>query len=1059
VTAARPLAVVPDKAAPPPLPDGARRVPGSAGWAYRPGRGIWRLPSSADQWELVLSWCPYVVDAVRYPAQDGRTIATAYKVTIRDQTEVVSAGDLLRGTAWPRFHNAHGFTGRQISDVLVNIVTAQASGKPDIIGYPCFDNDGRLRLPPTEYLPDGYTNGEGSKLAALRALVAAVAPYPVAALQMGLSALAPWIGPLELQPFTLHTVGDSTVGKSTGLYAAAALWWVAYRRVAPPWAGTKIGIPGSFRDLGALPAFRDELGTAGLGPADRAVLFTNIMEGCRRIARTRDDLARPSASWASACLSTGNISAVPASHASAGTPKGVIEVHADGARPVIPPEAKARVRRVTNAREMAGAWVPYAARLPLERVRHDVERADKDLGGQDADGLAWHMARAMSVAVAGARILAELTGVAELAASAELAARQVIADTEDRLAEIGADHGARLAETVAELVDAYPSAFGLGEASGRIEQIGFLAQTQDGAELVCIYRNRHADIARRAEVEDVTSALRQLRDSGQIVTSAGQGLKYRARRAGRLVSVIAYNLNVETGQNTKNTQNNAGQGPNSCSDQAPDSSEHRSEQAPEPASEPGWGPDTVGAEMNGERAPLADVSPPAAGPVATGSGPLTVRIAGKVHPAVKCPGCDQLGPVSLAVNGYHVGCAPDDPDAPVSAGEPLPGMAELAEPPSASARTTSPDPTGPEPESAEPARRKVTDLTAADELEIFARSVRKPELYPEASDEDVSAALAIFHEVTGGGRYVSFAGQTGQALFARQLARFPSMVAPTPVESTRAREVWKSGMQTRANFVTRGLRVRPGLAFTGFDINGQFPAAAGSAELGDGEPEIIDSPRMLGDLANLPGYIRLARAVRTGHPAFGTLAADTWQPMPFVKYLTRDEGLTIPAAEVIYWPHKGKRLAVYVKYAYREPRDRLAAMPDSMPVRLAKAALKDQANAFIGMLHSEKYSKGGFYRPDWYDMIVSTAEANALRALGKCETPPVAKIADTAYWVAPSAPYTPAGLIVSGQLGKWKLERYGPVTAELADTYRAKDASARTIHEIAKRIDAERRAQ
>jgi hypothetical protein len=89
------------------------------------------------------------------------------------------------------------------------------------------------------------------------------------------------------------------------------------------------------------------------------------------------------------------------------------------------------------------------------------------------------------------------------------------------------------------------------------------------------------------------------------------------------------------------------------------------------------------------------------------------------------------------------------------------------------------------------------------------------------------------------------------------------------------------------------------------------------AELGDGEPEVIDNPRMLGELVNLPGYVRLARAVRTGHPAFDTVAADAWLPMPFVKFLARDLGLTIPAAEVIYWPRKGKRLAVYVRHDNR----------------------------------------------------------------------------------------------------------------------------------------------
>lgn len=986
----------------------------------------------------MLAWCPLASDAVRYVSQDGRTITRAFKVTVGSQTEIIPADDLTHGKAWPRYTVAAGFTGRPISDVLVNIVTDQASRIPDVIGYPYFA-DGRLSLPADEYLPDGYCNGEGSSLPALAELVAAVAPYPVAALLMGLSASAPLVGALQLQPFTVHIVGDSTTGKTTAVTAAGALWGRSYKGVTKIWHGTANGALGAFRDLGVLPVYRDELGTLKATPAERATMFSTIMEGAYRSARTRDDLARPSASWASVCFSTGNISAVPPAVASAGTPKGVIEIHADGRTPVIPAGMKARVQALTNVPAVAGAWVPYAKRLSVTAWAAAVDDAGRTLGDPAADGLEWHMWRAMSLALAGARVLTKLTGVSELSASAELAARQVIADTEDRLAEIGADHGARLVDTVAEYLSIRPAAFGQADPRdhAHTDQVGFLATTQRGTELVCIYPSKHAEIARAADVEDVTAALRQLRETGQLRTTKGKGLRYMAHVPGtteRSVPVYAYDLSFETGGNGGNGGNAAGQGPEQRYPSGGNEGVTEGVTAPIPAPRATWGAGTIGAYLNGETDPgPADIPPEPARPAAASSEPRTVRITSRDYPAETCVGCGELVPVMFAIDGRHMACAPA--------------------PPAASTRPTS---TAPD---AEPARRRVADLTTADELEIFGRSVRKPELYPDATDADVSAALVIFHQVTGGGRYVSFAGQTGQALFARQIARFPSMVAPVPVASARAREAWESGAQTRANLVTRGLKVRPGMAFTGFDINGQFPAAAGSAELGDGEPEIIDSPRMLGDLINLPGYVRLARATRTGHPGFGTLAADAWLPLPFAKFLTRDLGLEVPAAEVIYWPRKGKRLAVYVKYAYREPRELLAVMPDSMPVRLAMAALKDQANAFIGMLRSEKYSKGGFFRPDWYDMIVSTAEANALRSFRKCDVQPVAKMADTAYWVADEAPYTPSGLIVSGQLGKWKLERHGLVTAEFVDAYRLKDAAARTIHEIAKRIDAERRAQ
>jgi hypothetical protein len=1038
------LSSVPD--GPPPLPDGARPVPGSPGWAYRPNKGIWRLPGGADAWSPVLTWCPLVADAVRYVSQDGRTITRAFKVSVAGQTEIVAADDLVHGKAWPRYTMAAGFTGRPISDVLVNIVTDQACRIPDSIGYPYFA-DGHLVLPATEYLPDGYCNGEDSALSALTDLVSAISFYPMAALLMGLSASAPLVGALNLQPFTVHTVGDSTTGKTTAVTAAGALWGRSYKGVTKIWHGTANGALGAFRDLGVLPVFRDELGTLKANPTERATMFSTIMEGAYRSARTRDDLARPSASWASVCFSTGNISAVPPAVASAGTPKGVIEIHADGRSPIIPPEMKARIQDLTNVPEVAGAWVPFAKRLSVDAWRAAVDLAGETLGKPAATGLEWHMWRAMSLALAGAWTLARLTGVTDLGVNAELAARQVIADSEDRLAEIGADHGARLLDTVAEFLSIRPAAFGEGDPRdhAHTDQIGFLTDAEDGTKLVCIYPAKHGEIARAADVEGLEVALRQLRSAGQLHTT--KGLKYRARRPGveRKIPVYAYVLSDETGGTGGTGGTTAGQSPDGRSPQQADRGDRQGGPPPQtPRSGITWGAGTLGAELSGERhpaPPAADAQAPLAGAAAADSAPLTVEVAGRSYPAITCASCGALAPAPFAVDGRHPSCPP--PAAPD---------------PDASARTTSTDAAGPP--SAEPGRRKLAELTPAEELEIFARSVRKPELYPEASDADVRAALAIFHRVTNGIRYVSFAGQTGQAAYAWYLALFPSMVAPTPVVSAQACEAWKSDVLHLVNFVTRSQKIKPGMAFTGFDINGQFPAAAGSTELGDGEPEVIE-PRgqQLGPLVNFPGYVRVARSTRTGHPGFGTIAAGAWLPLPFAKFLERDLSLTVPAAEVIYWPNKGKRMAVYVKYAYREPRERLAAMADSMPVRLATAALKDQANAFIGMLRSEKYSKGGFYRPDWYDMIVSTAEANALRSFRKCATQPIAKIADTAYWVADDAPRTPEGLIVSGQLGKWKLERYGPVTAEFADAYRAKAAQPRTLHEIAKRIDAERRAR
>lgn len=1053
------LNLVPE--APPDPPQGSMHVPGMGDWVYKPGAGVWWLPRGGDAWQRKIGWCPEVVDAVRYPAQDGQTITRRFAIRVGDQQEVISLGDLTRGPGiWGKFAGARGFSGKTMGDALVNIVTDQASRRPDLIGYPCFA-DGRLIIPPTAYLPDGYTNGEGSSPAALRALVAALAEYPVAAMILGLSASAPWIGALRLQPFTLHLVGDTTTGKTTAITAASALWGIGYKGVTQIWNGTKLSVPGQLRDLGVLPAFRDELSTAGISGADRAAMFSVIMEGCKRGARTRDDLPRPSATWASVLFSTGNIAAVPPAHANAGHPKGVIEIHADGRTPIIPEAAKDRIQALTNVDAVAGSWVPFAAKLSAEAMRAAWEGAGADLGRPAADGLHWHMWRAMSLAVAGARALGLAVGVPALGTAALTAARTVIESAADRMEEIGADHGQRLIDTLTEYLAIRPAAFGLGDPhdAAHVDQMGFKATTRDGAELTCVYPARHAELARAAGVEDVTVALRQLRTAGRLVTT--QGLKYRARRGDSLVLVYGYNITADSAMNTMNTMNNAGQGPESCSYQPPASYEQRYEQAPE-----GWPAGTVGAQVNPEP---ADVGQPAAAPTV-----LAVS-------AEACPECGLPLPANpaLVFGGRHVMCAPDDAEPGTAAEshaeppEPAPSQAPEPEPARPPAARMEP----PGRQDAETPRRLAAAIDPADELTAFRRTFTKHDIYTDATPADVAAALDLFHEVTNGLRWVSYAGQTGQAAFARILATYASMKPPRELTDQRAITLCRELRVSVTRYHVRpgqARKLRPGQWVTGYDINGQYPAAAVSAELGDGNPEWIDNPRTLESLWNLPGYARLAAPIRGRSPVLRMIrndgqapAAGDILPMPVVKYLGADLGLDIAADQVCYWPNHGRRLRAYIDHAYRPPRAALQAMPKSLVRDMTMAALKVMVNDSIGMFRSETWSHGQWYRPDWHDQVTSLAEMNAFRAIDKCEVPPLVKACDSLYWVTAAPPCEgcqhadaeahtepcalPAGLTASTQLGKFKLERFGIVTDAMTAAYKA--GQPKNFHDAVKAAD------
>lgn len=534
---------------------------GSPGWSFGTD-GVSKSVRDKETGEyresLVLTWYPQVIDAVAYMTQEGKVTARSVKIRVGEQEEIVTLGDISRGTAWGRFLLADGYDDRNIRTVLCNIVTTQAAKMPHHPGRPYF-KDGHLQLPPAEYLPDGYTRGEDSRPEALRELVTELTRHPTAALIMALSAIAPWVSALQLQPFTLHIEGGTTSGKTTAITAAASLWGVGYKGVVKAWAGTMLGAQGAFRDIGCLPVYRDELGTLPITAAQRSSLFSSIMEGCYRAARTREDLSRPSATWASICFSTGNISAVPAHVASSGTAKGVLEIHSNHHDPVIPEDRGDIVRKLSNADGMAGAWVPHALALTVDDVRAVHEQAAAMLPRPEAGGVEWHMWRHMVLALTGASLLAEATGCHLLVASVLQRAQAVITETVERVAEMGSDSAVKLLEAVFEARMIRPDAF--GEGMGNVDQVGFPATTADGKALLCVYTTRLGDIVRAAGVEDYQSALRMLRTDGMVHTTPRKGLRYMARRGGRVIPVYAF---AEEGGNGGNGGNTAGQGPSTC---------------------------------------------------------------------------------------------------------------------------------------------------------------------------------------------------------------------------------------------------------------------------------------------------------------------------------------------------------------------------------------------------------------------------------------------------------------------------------------------------------------
>lgn len=84
--------------------------------------------------------------------------------------------------------------------------------------------------------------------------------------------------------------------------------------------------------------------------------------------------------------------------------------------------------------------------------------------------------------------------------------------------------------------------------------------------------------------------------------------------------------------------------------------------------------------------------------------------------------------------------------------------------------------------------------------------------------------------------------------------------------------------------------------------------------------------------------------------------------------------------------------------------------------------IKRMIHSFPGLMVSEKTRNRWIRRPNWNHQIVGLARSNMTRALLKCDVWPAVIMNDGAYFAVDSPDDIPKGLVISEQIGKWKVK-------------------------------------
>lgn len=520
-------------------------------------RGVYRTAKNErDEWYWYpVAPLPHVSERIARRGGDGAVQRMDYRVAMSPgmHSLIVTDEQVTRGE-WANRLGVAIPADLDITRATATAIRLIAHEAPLHESCARWQQDGTLTLPPADLLPAGYADPPADDADAAGALHEACrigARNPKVALMFGAAFGGIYLRTLERPSFWTLAVGESSRGKTSALTASAALLGdpgdpMTDPRVVRPWNFSAIGLTQWLGELGCLPVFLDELGTARFSSRDWETAVMRTVEGSSRTVGGKYGDPRTSAGWRGVLLTTGNEPIVSRSVNEAVAAR-VIEIPT----PIV--DGRDDAERLTD---LAPRYRGYPFRRvlddpQLERMRGYLREAE--LLTEDHGGVGRRLARHLALCIAGARMLGEMAGVPELQWAAAGAAEDMLAGALAELAERGADPGQRLAEAVEQAVATRPAAFPspetyrlgiMGDSRLPHEVEGLILEETERHTDVAVFTGSLDRIAQDAGTANPMTGLRKLRDRGELVTAGETDgrLSKRIRAGNGLARVYVFRL-------------------------------------------------------------------------------------------------------------------------------------------------------------------------------------------------------------------------------------------------------------------------------------------------------------------------------------------------------------------------------------------------------------------------------------------------------------------------------------------------------------------------------------